>query len=276
MSEGAGAFTTNRIAQMAGIPVGSVYRYFPDKEAIVQALAVSYWSDFEDLVAAAADADELDPLPDPGAVVLDALAAGFRARPGFLALWYGGLRTEEVRDATRPTRSAIARSIERILSVHWPAARTTSARHAPRWSCSPATGSCVRRSGVDPAGRRAGAGGEQADARRVHRRPVGSGDAVAGCSCVRAAESTRVIGIERVGPVLRRSQTPAEKSAWRSMRGDDFGAVERWAGCRPRNQRPHRPPLAGSPRNPRARPAAHRHRARDTGLSPATRPILRC
>lgn len=120
VDEGAGAFTTNRIAQLAGIPVGSVYRYFPAKEAIVQALAVRYWSDFEDLVAAAAEVDQLDPLPDPGAVVLDALAAGFRARPGFLALWYGGLRTEEVRDATRPTRSAIARSIERILSMHWP------------------------------------------------------------------------------------------------------------------------------------------------------------
>ncbi len=119
-SEGADAFTTNRLAQLAGIPVGSVYRYFPDKEAIVQALAVRYWSDFEDLVSAAADADELDPLADPGAVVLDVLAAGFRARPGFLALWYGGLRTEQVRDVTRPTRSAIARSIERILAVHWP------------------------------------------------------------------------------------------------------------------------------------------------------------
>jgi Tetracyclin repressor-like, C-terminal domain len=73
-------------------------------------------------VAAAAEADELGPLADPGGAVLDALAAGFRARPGFLALWYGGLRTEHVRDVTRPVRSAIARSIERILSVHWPAA----------------------------------------------------------------------------------------------------------------------------------------------------------
>ncbi len=118
--DGADAFTTTRIAQAAGIPVGSVYRYFPDKEAIVEALAVRYWSDFEDLVAAAAETDEREPLQDPGAVVLDALAAGFRARPGFLALWYGGLRTEQVRDATRPTRSAIAFSIDRILSVHWP------------------------------------------------------------------------------------------------------------------------------------------------------------
>jgi AcrR family transcriptional regulator len=133
-NEGAGAFTTNRIAQAAGIPVGSVYRYFPDKEAIVEALALLYWSDFEDLVAAAAEIDERDPLPDPGAVVIDALAAGFRARPGFLALWYGGLRTEKVRNVTRPTRTAIARSMERILATHWPAApalaRATTARMA--------------------------------------------------------------------------------------------------------------------------------------------------
>ena len=109
--EGAGAFTTTRIAQVAGVPVGSVYRYFPDKEAIVEALAVRYWSDFEDLVAAVAETDERVPLPDPAGGVLEALAAGFRARPGFLALWYGGLRTERVRDATRPTREAIAASV---------------------------------------------------------------------------------------------------------------------------------------------------------------------
>jgi AcrR family transcriptional regulator len=120
--QGPGAFTTTRIAQAAGIPVGSVYRYFPDKEAIIEALAVRYWSDFEDLVAAAAEVDELEPLQDPGAIILDALAAGFRARPGFLALWFGGLRSERVRNATRPTRAAIGRSIERIFAVHWPAA----------------------------------------------------------------------------------------------------------------------------------------------------------
>ena len=65
-------------------------------------------------------------------MVVDALAAGFRARPGFLALWYGGLRTEQVRDATRPTRSAIGFSVLRILANHWPDAladaRATAAR----------------------------------------------------------------------------------------------------------------------------------------------------
>jgi AcrR family transcriptional regulator len=118
--EGAAAFTTNRVAAVAGVPVGSVYHYFQDKEALVQALALRYWEEFEDLVRAVAETDERDPLTDPAGTALDALIAGFRARPGFLAMWFGGLRTEGVRDATRPTRTAIADSVARIFAVHWP------------------------------------------------------------------------------------------------------------------------------------------------------------
>lgn len=119
---GADVFTTTLVAARAGVPIGSVYRFFPDKEAIVEALAVRYWSDFEDLVAGVAEADGIEATDDPVGAVLDVLVAGFRSRPGFLALWYGGLRTERVREATRPTRTAIAGSIERILARHWPSA----------------------------------------------------------------------------------------------------------------------------------------------------------
>ena len=120
------------MARAAGVPVGTVYRYFPDKQAIVEALAVRYWSDFADLVAGVAEADEREPMADPAEAVFAALAAGFRARPGFLALWYGGLRTERVRDATRPARSAIARSVARILAVHWPEAGCGRPRRVAR------------------------------------------------------------------------------------------------------------------------------------------------
>ncbi|HJS97037.1 MAG TPA: TetR/AcrR family transcriptional regulator [Solirubrobacteraceae bacterium] len=130
-AEGPDAFTTTRVAEVAGVSIGSVYRFFPDKEAIVEALAVRYWSDFEDLVAGVAESDEAQPLEDPVGAVLDVLVAGFRARPGFLGLWFGGLRTERVRDATRPTRTAIAASIGRVLARHWPeASRDTLAQVA--------------------------------------------------------------------------------------------------------------------------------------------------
>lgn len=120
--EGADGFSTTAVARMAGVSVGSVYRFFPDKEAIAEALAIRYWSDFADLVAGVAEADALEPVADPASAVLGVLAAGFRARPGFLALWYGGLRTEHIRDRTRDARQAIAASIEHILAHHWPAA----------------------------------------------------------------------------------------------------------------------------------------------------------
>jgi AcrR family transcriptional regulator len=130
--EGAGAMNTVRIADVAGVSVASLYRYLPDKQAIAEALAGRYWRELQDLVAGVAQADERELPADPFAAVLDALAGGFRARPGFLALWYGGLRTERVRDVTRSTRDAVADSLQRIIAVHWPQAtpelRFTAAR----------------------------------------------------------------------------------------------------------------------------------------------------
>src|SRR5881396_579630 len=109
--EGARALTTTRIARVADVQVGSLDRFFPDAESIVDAVAIRYWDDFEDLVAGVAEANEQAPLDDPVGALVDTLAAGFRSRPGFRALWYGGLRTERVRNATRAARGRFARMV---------------------------------------------------------------------------------------------------------------------------------------------------------------------
>ncbi|MDX2011164.1 MAG: TetR/AcrR family transcriptional regulator [Myxococcaceae bacterium] len=44
MREGWDALTTNRVAREAGVSVGSLYQYFPDKEALVSGL-VETWAD---------------------------------------------------------------------------------------------------------------------------------------------------------------------------------------------------------------------------------------
>jgi AcrR family transcriptional regulator len=118
--EGASGLTTTRVAAAAGISVGSLYAYLPGKDAIVEALALHYWGEFQERVDAVADAHDREPLEDPVDAVLDALAAGFRARPGFRALWFGGLRTERIREVTRPGRIAVAATVERMLAVHRP------------------------------------------------------------------------------------------------------------------------------------------------------------
>jgi AcrR family transcriptional regulator len=51
-SEGFAAATTNRIAEKAGVSVGSLYQYFPNKEAIVAALSERYHDWYDECVRA--------------------------------------------------------------------------------------------------------------------------------------------------------------------------------------------------------------------------------
>jgi AcrR family transcriptional regulator len=118
--EGAEALTTTRVAAAAGISVGSLYQWFPDKEAIVEALALRYVAEFEALAAELAAQSEDKPAEDPAALALDAFAGAFRALPGFRAMWFGGLRTEALRDATRPGLSTIADAVCRMLAARAP------------------------------------------------------------------------------------------------------------------------------------------------------------
>lgn len=151
-TEGAEALTTTRIAADAGVALGSLYHFFEGKEGIVEALALRYWRSFEDRVTALADADAAEPVADPVAAVVTTLADALRSEPGFLALWYGGLRTVRVRDVTRPVRGGFARQIGRILAVHWPDA--DPALHARAAEMVVRTGDALLRDAfrLDPAG----------------------------------------------------------------------------------------------------------------------------
>jgi AcrR family transcriptional regulator len=48
--DGADAVTTNRIAEVAGVSIGSVYQYFPDKRAIFEALHQRHVEEIDRLV----------------------------------------------------------------------------------------------------------------------------------------------------------------------------------------------------------------------------------
>lgn len=116
-----GVIGTRSIAEAAGVSIGSLYHWFPDKDSIALALALRHWSDLSELVELIADRGEAGELSDPIGEAFAALAEGFRKRPGFLALWFGELRTAELREATRPSRERVAGSVRRILDVTHPA-----------------------------------------------------------------------------------------------------------------------------------------------------------
>jgi AcrR family transcriptional regulator len=119
VAEGPAALTTTRVAAAAGVSVGSLYQYLPDKEAIVEALAGRYLTEFEGLMTALAEEASAAPerWQDPVGRLLDAFAQRYRERPGYRALWFGRELTPGLRAADRENKAALAAGLLRVLDT---------------------------------------------------------------------------------------------------------------------------------------------------------------
>jgi AcrR family transcriptional regulator len=101
-----GDVTTAMIAAEAGVSVGALYRFFPDKQAIIDAIAARHMDAFQkglpDRLAAAA--------PTDGATLLGAVIEAFylylEANPDFVTVAYGTAGSG--RYVSRPARDAYA------------------------------------------------------------------------------------------------------------------------------------------------------------------------
>jgi AcrR family transcriptional regulator len=115
-AEGAEALTTTRVAEEAGVSVGSLYQYLPDKGAIVEALARRYLAEFEALMGELERDIRRNPSGwiDPVGRLIDTFAAAYRERPGYRALWFGRELSDELRAADRENKVALAQGVRRI------------------------------------------------------------------------------------------------------------------------------------------------------------------
>jgi AcrR family transcriptional regulator len=118
-AEGAEALTTTRVAEAAGVSVGSLYQYLPDKGAIVEALAGRYLAEFEGLMDRMLEEARANPSAwdDPVGRLVDTFAQRYRERPGYRALWFGRHLTEELRAADRQNKLALAATVRRLMVV---------------------------------------------------------------------------------------------------------------------------------------------------------------
>ncbi|WP_084317257.1 TetR/AcrR family transcriptional regulator [Actinospica robiniae] len=135
-TEGFEALTVRRIAQEAAVPVGSIYQFFPDKAAVVDALARGYIGEFDVAIEAlVADAEAyaaehgVDAVvesgdggstkgggwADPVGRLVDEFADLYRSRPGYVALWSGRHLSPELARADEANNLAIAAGVRRIL-----------------------------------------------------------------------------------------------------------------------------------------------------------------
>jgi AcrR family transcriptional regulator len=94
--------TTSRIAAEAGVSIGGLYRFFPDKQAIVDAIAVRAVEEFRESLERRLE--ETGPV-DPRAfmdLVIDAYVAFLSARPDFRTIALG----RHISASTRETQVA--------------------------------------------------------------------------------------------------------------------------------------------------------------------------
>jgi AcrR family transcriptional regulator len=95
--------TTTRIAEEAGLSVGALYRFFPDKQAILDAVAVRHMQEFRARMARVLVRAAFRSGPEFLGRLLDAYVEYLDAHPDFRALALGGHISALARESqTRP------------------------------------------------------------------------------------------------------------------------------------------------------------------------------
>jgi AcrR family transcriptional regulator len=115
------ATTTNAIAARAGMSPGSLYQFFPNKDAIAEALASRYLEQLH-ATQAYSFAPEVVHLPLDALIdrVVDPLVALHVAHPGFWSLFGGSSASPRLAGATREFLEAVHERAEAMFDVRAP------------------------------------------------------------------------------------------------------------------------------------------------------------
>jgi AcrR family transcriptional regulator len=81
--------TTSRIADAADLSIGALYRFFPDKQSIIDAIAVRHMDEFRAAFESQLAALNFSDGPAFLSMVIDAFVAFLEARPDFRAIAFG-------------------------------------------------------------------------------------------------------------------------------------------------------------------------------------------
>lgn len=81
VTEGYEQLNTNRVAERAGVSIGSLYQYFPNKQALLSALRHQHAQDMQTLVDELAKQAMNQPLPEAICTLVGAIAAAHRLQP---------------------------------------------------------------------------------------------------------------------------------------------------------------------------------------------------
>lgn len=114
-SDGLATLTVPQLAAGAEIPVGSIYQFFPDKSAVVDAVAARYMQLSVELLKQMAE--KIVELPWDAAVdaVIELFASMYREHPTFRELWLNGHLTAGARERDRRNNDELAELLAEVL-----------------------------------------------------------------------------------------------------------------------------------------------------------------
>jgi AcrR family transcriptional regulator len=81
--------TTSRVAHAAGLSIGALYRFFPDKQSIIDAIAVRHMEEFHAAFESRLATLNFSDGPAFLSTVIDAFVAFLESRPDFRAIAFG-------------------------------------------------------------------------------------------------------------------------------------------------------------------------------------------
>jgi AcrR family transcriptional regulator len=110
--------TTTLLAERAGVAIGSVYQFFPDKRAIVQALTLRNLDLYLDRLSHTFAAG-LDHWWDAVDTAIDEYIVMHRTVPGFRALHFGDVVDPRLLDDERDNNVVIVERLAELLGVHF-------------------------------------------------------------------------------------------------------------------------------------------------------------
>jgi AcrR family transcriptional regulator len=109
------ALSTTLIAERAEVSIGSLYQFFPDKQAVVRAVALRNLERFEERVGSLISTLEFRDWWDVVSAVLDEYIALHHEIPGFSVIRFGDIADIYLLEAGRDNDAVVAERLSELL-----------------------------------------------------------------------------------------------------------------------------------------------------------------